>query len=377
MAVLLPHQIPRFQVWGSNSSQGHFLWWDSNGSSYQSIDKVIQKIFSVDWPLQKVERRKRSEKLPWLGFEPQTWKHGIWNKTGTATVCWHARHAVKPRCRRKEGKRPMTAYCLTQCSNGWSLGSLFFPRQDHHVQRGRWTCELKVCVFLEPDNRKLGFAVVKESFVLPCVQLLNEKEQRERLICCCAVAISTSHRTHDVNAAVGTETKTTLKSIFLQVQQQLPQQLATMLNDAPWNLDSRYEAYSRYNDKISSFFSDCTTSLRYFLARCSGDMLLVSFLIMIRVVFDDSIRAMAASTRIRKNQERIRELKLNAINTLLDLPIGTSDQCSDTGDSAIPNEVNIQRIFFVKNKMTFSISRICEIMGKLRSSGSIDWSSIV
>lgn len=41
-----------------------------------------------------------------------------------------------------------------------------------------------------------------------------------------------------------------------------------------------------------------------------------------RVMFDDSIRAMAASTRIRKNQERIRELKLKAINALLDLPVG-------------------------------------------------------
>lgn len=53
-----------------------------------------------------------------------------------------------------------------------------------------------------------------------------------------------------------------------------------------------------------------------------------------RVIFDDSIRAMAASTRIRKNQERIRELKLNAINTLLDLPIGASNQLLDSTDTA-------------------------------------------
>ncbi|OQV21537.1 putative Protein CLEC16A [Hypsibius exemplaris] len=155
-------------------------------------------------------------------------------------------------------------------------------------------------LFVEPDNRKLGFAVVKESFVLPSVQLLHEKEQRERIICCCAVAISTNHRTHDVNPTVGTETKMTLKSIFLQIQQQLPQQLAAAPNDAPWNMDPRYEAYAR-------------------------------------VIFDDSIRAMAASTRIRKNQERIRELKLGAINTLLDLPIGTSNQ-SDATDGSTNNE---------------------------------------
>ena len=29
----------------------------------------------------------------------------------------------------------MIAYCFTQCSNGSSLGSLLFPRQDNHVQR--------------------------------------------------------------------------------------------------------------------------------------------------------------------------------------------------------------------------------------------------
>ena len=59
------------------------------------------------------------KKLPWLGFEPQTWKRG------TGTVC----------CGGKEGKRPMIAYCFTQCSNGCSLGSFLFQGQDDHVQR--------------------------------------------------------------------------------------------------------------------------------------------------------------------------------------------------------------------------------------------------
>ena len=40
-------------------------------------------------------------------------------------------HAVE----RKTGRAPYDAYCFTQCSNGCSLGSLLFPRQDHHVQR--------------------------------------------------------------------------------------------------------------------------------------------------------------------------------------------------------------------------------------------------
>ena len=65
-----------------------------------------------------------------LGFEPQSWKRGICSGTGT-----HARHAVKPRCRGRQGKCPVIAYCFTQCSNGCSLGSLLFPRQDNHVQR--------------------------------------------------------------------------------------------------------------------------------------------------------------------------------------------------------------------------------------------------
>ena len=54
--------IPHFQVWGSNPSQGSFLWCDSNDNSYQSIDKVIQKIFSFDWPWQKVGRREKKAK---------------------------------------------------------------------------------------------------------------------------------------------------------------------------------------------------------------------------------------------------------------------------------------------------------------------------
>ena len=52
----------------------------------QSIDKVIQKIFSIDWPWQKVGKRKKAKKLSWLGFEPQTWKNGIWSGIGSATV---------------------------------------------------------------------------------------------------------------------------------------------------------------------------------------------------------------------------------------------------------------------------------------------------
>ena len=61
-----------------------------------------------------------SKKLPWLGFEPQTWKRGVCSGTGTATA----------RCMAKEGKRLMIAYCFTECCNGCSWYSLLFPRPE-------------------------------------------------------------------------------------------------------------------------------------------------------------------------------------------------------------------------------------------------------
>ena len=39
----------------------------------------------IDW-LINVSCHWSHKKLPWLGFEPQTWKRGIWRGTGTATV---------------------------------------------------------------------------------------------------------------------------------------------------------------------------------------------------------------------------------------------------------------------------------------------------
>ena len=90
-----------------------------------------KKLFKKYSPLidrcRKLREGKEPKKLPWMGFEPQTWKHGVCSGIGTATVRWHARHAVKPRCRGKERKRPMIPHCFTQCSNGSSLGSFLFP----------------------------------------------------------------------------------------------------------------------------------------------------------------------------------------------------------------------------------------------------------
>ena len=99
--------------------------------------KVIQKIFSIDWPLQKVERRKKSEKKIlneiWTP-DLETWNL-MWNWNCHSMV--NCSTQTTP-CRGKQGKRPMTPYCFTQCSHGCSLGNFLFPRQDHHVQRSLW-----------------------------------------------------------------------------------------------------------------------------------------------------------------------------------------------------------------------------------------------
>ena len=89
----------------------------------QSMETISLQNF-IHW-LKCVVIRFTSQKWLWRGFEPQTWKRGIWCGSGTATA----------RCRGKQEKRHMTAYCFTQRPNGCSLGSLLFPRQDNHVPR--------------------------------------------------------------------------------------------------------------------------------------------------------------------------------------------------------------------------------------------------
>ena len=100
--------------------------------------KLFQNILhwlNVAESWEKEKRRKNC--LDW-NLSPQAWKRGMWSGSGAATVCWitaHARHAVKPRCRGRQGHRPMIAYCFTRCSNGCSLGSFLLPRQQIHGQR--------------------------------------------------------------------------------------------------------------------------------------------------------------------------------------------------------------------------------------------------
>ena len=188
-----------FQVRGSNPSQVNFLWCGSNDKSYksinQSIDKVIQKIFSIDWPWQKVGRRKKSQKLILTGVlnprpgnvelelpqytELQYMQHvsrsGVRIPVkaiycGVAPMTTHINQSINQSIKlfkkysplidrgRKLGEGKKRKNChdwefepqtwkpwnlmwnchSTRCSNGCSLGSLLFSCQGNHVQRCEW-----------------------------------------------------------------------------------------------------------------------------------------------------------------------------------------------------------------------------------------------
>ena len=84
--------------------------------------------------------------LPWLRFEPQTWKHRIW--CGTAT----------PRCRGKEGKCPM----MPIASHSVPMGVHYAPCSFHvkiimfsgvcgcdESSQGNWVAVLMVYVFVK------------------------------------------------------------------------------------------------------------------------------------------------------------------------------------------------------------------------------------
>ena len=78
----------RFQVWGWNPSPGNSMF---PGLGFESQSRLFFRFFPFSQLSTTVNQ------WPWLGFEPQTWKRGIWCGTGRATI----------RCRGKEGKRPM------------------------------------------------------------------------------------------------------------------------------------------------------------------------------------------------------------------------------------------------------------------------------
>ena len=67
----------------------------------------------------------------------------------------------------KNGEYPMIAYCFTQYSNGCSLGSLLFLRQDNHVQRSVWhelaTCQTSYVWFLK--KKKISLELMLIAFI--------------------------------------------------------------------------------------------------------------------------------------------------------------------------------------------------------------------
>ena len=92
--------------------------------------KLLTKISSINQPLQKVGRRKSTEKR--ILNRIRTPDLEAWN----LKLNWN-RHSMlncSTRCRRRQAMRSMITYCITQWSNGCSLGSLLFPRQNNHVQ---------------------------------------------------------------------------------------------------------------------------------------------------------------------------------------------------------------------------------------------------
>ena len=112
----------------------------------QSIEKVIQTLrwLTVAESWEKEKNRKNC--LDW-DSNPKP------GNVEFAVEPEHTRNTTQ-RCREKQGKRPMIAYWSTQCSNGCSLGSLLFPRQDNHVQKWKsLKSESKdgvyVCLFLK------------------------------------------------------------------------------------------------------------------------------------------------------------------------------------------------------------------------------------
>ena len=99
----VPVPIPRFQVWGWNLSQGIFFgFFPSPNFLQRSINGEYLSNNLIDWLIDTSCHWSHITKMILTGI--RTPHLETWN-------------------------------CLTQCSNGCSLGSLLFPRQDNHVQR--------------------------------------------------------------------------------------------------------------------------------------------------------------------------------------------------------------------------------------------------
>ena len=98
VAVPVPHQIPRFQVWGSNPSQGKLFAVFSFSQLCATVNQW--RIFFKEL-YRLINMSSHSKKLPWLGFRTpdlETWNlQRNWNCHSTRLT-----HAVE----RKRGKAP-------------------------------------------------------------------------------------------------------------------------------------------------------------------------------------------------------------------------------------------------------------------------------
>ena len=83
--------------------------------------------------------RPGNMELPWLGFEPQTWKRGIaldWDSNPRPGNVELPRLGIRTPDLETWNLIVEQWNCYrTRCSNGCLLGGLLVPRQDNHVQR--------------------------------------------------------------------------------------------------------------------------------------------------------------------------------------------------------------------------------------------------
>ena len=93
VAVPVPLYIPRFQVWGSNLSQGKFFFFFFPFPNFlqRSINGEYLLSIFIAWLIDRSCHWSHIyKKMPWLGLEPLTWKRGICSGSGIGTA-----HAVE------------------------------------------------------------------------------------------------------------------------------------------------------------------------------------------------------------------------------------------------------------------------------------------
>ena len=143
VAVPVPLQISRFQVWGSNPRQDHFFAFFllATFCNSQSTENIFLSNF-IDWLIWVVISSHITKSCFDWDSNPIPGNVELAVELELPWLDTQSNHVVEE----TQGKRPMIAYCFTQCSNGCSLSSLLFPRQENHDQR-RTKCFFYAIVF--------------------------------------------------------------------------------------------------------------------------------------------------------------------------------------------------------------------------------------